>query len=100
MGVASANMGGEEGTSLANVATRKDKLGITCCNFNKKGHYSSEYPKPDRRDPSNNQSGTQMLMSGMEEHEQSDFQFHQGGIEATTPETNSKLPQEWVLLDN
>ncbi len=49
-----------------------------------------------------------MLMSGAEECEQSDFQFHQHSSETAIRTTSSdhlhhqgdKLPQDWVLLDN
>ncbi len=74
-GIAFTNMGEENDTALTNIGGRRDKSNITCFNRNEKGHYSNECTKPDRREGT--QSGIQMLMSGPEQCEQAEFQFHQ-----------------------
>ena len=101
-GVAFTNHGEEDDTVLANISTKKDKGNITCFNCNEKGHYSNECPKPDRRENASGQSGTQMLMTGIEEFPEPSFQFCQkeGNQFAHVYQQGEKLPQEWILLDN
>ncbi len=108
-GVAFTNMGDEDETTLTNVGgNKRDKSSITSYNCNEKGHHSNRCTRPNRREIVGDQSGTQMLMSGAEECEQSDFQFHQLSSETAISTTSSghlhhqgdKLPQDWVLLDN
>ena len=109
-GIAFTNLGEEKETANVNVGGRKgrkDKPEITCFNCGMRGYYSNECDQPDKRAAATDQTGTQMLMSGMEEYEQSEFQFHQQGVHtfdnsdtAYLYHQGDKLPQDWVLLDN
>ena len=107
-GIAFTNVGDVDGTALANVEGKKDKSGITCFNCNEKGHYSNECDKPDQRDNKTKQTGTQLLMEGLEAFEESNFQFCQKEINTTDTGVETaylhhqggEISQDWVLLDN
>ena len=107
-GVAFAHSGNDEvEVALATdgkVGGKKDKSKVQCRKCKAMGHYANEEVCPQYKPKEGAESGTQLLMAGVDvdafdDDDTVSFEFLQSGVVCKTDD-EVQVPRTWILLDN